>query len=81
MPISLARFMRAMDQATVWANANPAKSCRFWSTASGRSAMLVGHRATFADKLVPAQIQPLIDIVCKYQKIPVFPASDLIFRA
>ena len=78
----VARFMRAMNQAAVWANANPDKVVPILvEKLKADPAMLaIGHRATFTDKLVNAQIQPLIDVVAKYQKIPTFPASDLIFR-
>lgn len=78
----VARFVRTMDQAAVWANANPDKVVPILvDKLKADPAMLaIGHRATFTDKLVNAQIQPLIDIVTKYQKVPNFPASDLIFR-
>jgi NitT/TauT family transport system substrate-binding protein len=78
----VARFVRAMNQAAVWANANPDKVVPILvEKLKADPAMLaIGHRTTFTDKLVNAQIQPLIDVVAKYQKIPTFPASDLIFR-
>ena len=79
----VARFVRTMNQAAVWANANPDKVVPILvDKLKADPAMLaIGHRATFTDKLVNGQIQPLIDIVAKYQKVPTFPASDLIFRA
>ena len=78
----VARFARTMNQAAVWANANPDKVVPILvdKLKADRAMLAIGHRATFTDKLVNAQIQPLIDIVCRYQKIPVFPASDLIFH-
>jgi NitT/TauT family transport system substrate-binding protein len=81
-PDLVSRFVRTMNQAGVWANANPDKVVPILiDKLKADPAMLtIGHRATFTDKLVNAQIQPLIDIVARYQKFPTFPASDLIFR-
>jgi NitT/TauT family transport system substrate-binding protein len=81
-PDLVARFARAMNQAGVWANANPDKVVPILvDKLKADPAMLaIGHRTTFTDKLVNGQIQPLIDIVARYQKVPTFSASDLIFR-
>jgi NitT/TauT family transport system substrate-binding protein len=78
----VSRFVRSMDQAGIWANANPDKVVPILiDKLKADPAMLtIGHRATYTDKLVNGQIQPLIDIVAKYQKFPTFPASDLIFK-
>lgn len=82
-PDLVARFVRAMNQAGNWANANPDKVVPILvdKLKASPEMLSIGHRTTFTDKLVNAQIQPLIDIVAKYQKFPAFPASDLIFRA
>jgi NitT/TauT family transport system substrate-binding protein len=79
----IARFMRAMNQAGLWANANPDRVVPILVDKLKTNAEILsyGHRATFTDKLVNAQVQPLIDIVAKYQKFPTFPASDMIFKA
>jgi NitT/TauT family transport system substrate-binding protein len=81
-PDLVSRFVRAMNQAGLWGNANPDKVVPILvDKLKADPAMLtIGHRATFTDKLVNGQIQPLIDIVAKYQKFPAFPASDLIFK-
>jgi NitT/TauT family transport system substrate-binding protein len=81
-PDLVSRFVRAMNQAGLWGNANPDKVVPILvDKLKADPAMLtIGHRATFTDKLVNGQIQPLIDIVARYQKFPAFPASDLIFR-
>jgi NitT/TauT family transport system substrate-binding protein len=78
----VSRFVRSMNQAGVWANANPDKVVPILvDKLKADPAMLaIGHRTTFTDKLVNAQIQPLIDIVTRYQKVPTFSASELIFR-
>jgi NitT/TauT family transport system substrate-binding protein len=81
-PDLVSRFVRAMDQAALWANANPDKVVPILvnKLKADPAILAIGHRATFTDKLVNAQIQPLIDIVTRYQKVPSFPASELIFR-
>lgn len=81
-PDLVKRFVGAMNQAGVWANANPEKVVPILvdKLKVSPEILAIGHRATFTDKLVNAQIQPLVDLVAKYQKFPVFPASDLIFR-
>jgi NitT/TauT family transport system substrate-binding protein len=79
---TVSRFARAMSDAASWANANPDKVVPIVASKLKQDADLVAqvHRATFATRLVDAQIQPSIDVVAKYQKIPPFPASELIFR-
>jgi NitT/TauT family transport system substrate-binding protein len=81
-PDLVSRFVRAMNQAAVWANANPDKVVPILvnKLKADPDVLALSHRATFTDKLVNAQIQPLIDIVARYQKVPTFSASDLIFR-
>ncbi len=71
-----------MNQASAWANANPDKVIPILvdKLKASPEMLSIGHRTTFTDKLVNGQIQPLIDIVAKYQKFPRFPASDMIFK-
>lgn len=52
----------------VWANSNPDKVVPILvdKLKTNPDMLAIGHRTTFTDKFVNAQIQPLIDIVAAY---------------
>jgi len=69
-PDLVARFARAMNQAGVWLMQSDKVVPILVDKLKADPAMLaIGHRTTFTDKLVNGQIQPLIDIVARYQKV------------
>lgn len=76
------RFARAMEQSAVWADANPDKVVAIAAPKLKQDPQVLASvlRTDYTDKLVPAQIQPSIDIAAKYQKFAPFPAADLIFH-
>jgi NitT/TauT family transport system substrate-binding protein len=77
---TVARFTRAVTEAQLWANKNHADSAKILVADAKLDPDLVATmtRATFAPKLDDALIQPLIDLMAKYGRIPApFPAADL----
>jgi NitT/TauT family transport system substrate-binding protein len=81
-PESVAAFARAMYQAGAWGQANPTKVIPILESKMklDPATLALVRRATFSDNLVVAQIQPWIDMVAKYKKFRVFPASDIMFH-
>jgi NitT/TauT family transport system substrate-binding protein len=80
-PDLVARFVSAMAEAGRWANANPAKVVPIIANhlKSDPATTAAAPRTDFTDRLVPAQIQPWIDITAHYAKFPSFPTSELVF--
>jgi len=80
-PDLVTRFVGAMLAAARWANANPDKVApilvKYLKADPGLVA--AAHRAYFAERLVPAQIQPWINVTAKYAKFAAFPATELIY--
>lgn len=78
------KFAATLRRTAAWANANPAAAApileRFTKIPAATVAQMA--RATYADTIVAAQIQPVIDILAEYKFIPSrFPAADIIWTA
>jgi len=80
-PDLVARFTAAMLEAARWANANQDKVVPILSKYLRADPVITAaaHRAVFAEHLVPADMQPWINVTAKYAKFPAFPATDLIY--
>jgi NitT/TauT family transport system substrate-binding protein len=80
-PDLVAKFASAMLEAARWANANQDKVVPILTKELKADPVLAAaaHRPYFAEKLVPAQVQPWIDVTAHYAKFPAFPASSLIY--
>ena len=79
----LNRFISAIHEAAVWANANHAKSAeillKYAKMDPEAAAGMV--RVHYGETLNPAWLQPVINVAAKYSKFPPFPAADLIYKA
>ncbi len=79
----LNRFVAAIHEAAVWANANHAKSAeillKYAKMDPDAAAAMV--RVRYGETLNPAWLQPVINVAAKYSKFPPFPAGDLIYKA
>lgn len=82
-PDLVVRFGSAMLDAAQWANANTDKVVPILSKELKADPVLTAaaHRALFAERLVPAEIQPWIDVTAKYAKFAPFPATQLLYVA
>lgn len=80
-PDLVTRFTAAMLEAARWANANPAKVVPILAKELRADPVLTAeaNRPWFFEKLVPAQMQPYIDVTAKYAKFTPFPAAELIY--
>jgi NitT/TauT family transport system substrate-binding protein len=78
-PDLVKRFQRAMAESAAWANKNQAASGALLTKYTQIVVEPGMKRTVYAEKLDPAQIQPLIDASAKYGAIGAsFPAADLI---
>jgi NitT/TauT family transport system substrate-binding protein len=78
-PDLVKRFQRAMSDAAAWANRNQAASGDLLTKYTQIIVEPGMRRSVYAEKLDPAQIQPLIDASAKYGALKAsFPAGDLI---
>jgi NitT/TauT family transport system substrate-binding protein len=79
-PEAVVRFAAAIREATEWALKNPAKCpdivAKYLKMEPAQVAAT--PRAYFARSLVPAMVQPGIDLTARYAKFPPFPAQELI---
>lgn len=83
-PDLCARFAAAIREASVWGNHNQAKSALILEKYAKVDADTVAHmtRSTYAETIVPAELQPTIDFAAKYKFLDQgFPASELIWKA
>ncbi len=80
-PDAVARFTAAMLAAARWANANQAKVVPIIAKELHADPVLAAEtsRPYFPEKLVPAQMQPWIDVTAHYAKFPTFPVEELIY--
>jgi NitT/TauT family transport system substrate-binding protein len=80
-PDVVARFAAAMGEAARWANANPTKVVPIIVSHLNADPAITAAatRTLFGDRVLPAQVQPWIDVTAKYAKFAPFPASELIF--
>lgn len=81
-PDLVARFSRAIIKSAAWANANPNKVVPIVASKLHQDPeqLYKTHRAVYGVKLVDTEIQPSIDLIAKYEKVPSFPASEIIYR-
>ena len=82
-PDLVQRFVTAMHDSAVWANANQGKSAEILAKYAriDPKAAATMTRARFAETLTPALVQPTIDVAAKYKAIDAaFPAQDLIYQ-
>ena len=82
-PDVLKRFISAIHEASVWANANHAKSAeillKYAKMDPDLAAAMV--RTKYDEQLTTAFLQPVINVAAKYGKFPPFPADELIYKA
>ena len=80
-PEATARFAQSIRDATDWALKNPAKCpdilAKYLKVEASAAALT--PRTNFARALVPAQVQPGIDLTAKYAKFATFPAQELLY--
>ncbi|HEX3550765.1 MAG TPA: ABC transporter substrate-binding protein [Candidatus Elarobacter sp.] len=78
-PAELRRFVAAIDEAGRWANAHRADSARILEKYTKIHVSPSMRRTTYAERLAPSEIQPLIDAAARYKSLKApFPASELI---
>jgi len=79
---AIRRFQAAILESSKWGNANHAKSAEILAKAAklDESNIRSTVRSVYAERLDPAQIQPVIDVTAKYGGGTAFPAEELIFR-
>jgi ABC-type nitrate/sulfonate/bicarbonate transport system substrate-binding protein len=83
-PDLVVRFVAAIREASVWGNANKAKSAVILEKYSKVDADTLAHmtRSVYAETLVPSEVQLTIDFAAKYKFLDAaFPAGDLIWKA
>jgi NitT/TauT family transport system substrate-binding protein len=82
-PETVKAFIAAIREASIWGNANHAKSAEILMKYAKVDADTVAHmtRSVYAETLLPAEIQPTIDFGAKYKYLgAAFPATDLIYQ-
>jgi NitT/TauT family transport system substrate-binding protein len=82
-PDLVAKFVSAMVAAAHWGNANQDKVVPYLVKYLKADPVLAAaeHRPHFADRLVPALMQPWINVTAKYAKFAPFPAAEVIYVA
>ena len=75
------KFQTAIRNAAVWANKNHDRTAEILVRVAHANPEIVAAsvRAEFGERLDPAQLQPLINVTAKYDGIPAFPATDIIY--
>jgi ABC-type nitrate/sulfonate/bicarbonate transport system substrate-binding protein len=76
----VARFARAVIDAGIWANRNPAPSAEILThdVKLDPATLATMVRTRFGESLSPAMIQPQIDVAAHYGLFTAFPATDLL---
>jgi ABC-type nitrate/sulfonate/bicarbonate transport system substrate-binding protein len=74
----------ALREAGLWANSNPRASAEILAAASGLDVAVIAStkRVVYPRRaLVPADVQPLIEVAARYGVIPSsFPAQEVIWK-
>ncbi len=81
---ALGRFLRVLQQASLYADAHPENTLDLVASFSGidRAALKNMQRATFDPVIDPAAVQPVIDAAVKYKALPsMLSAKDMISSA
>jgi NitT/TauT family transport system substrate-binding protein len=77
-PDIVAKFSQAIAEASVWANAHQAESAKILEKYTKAAVDTKMVRVLYVDRLVPRQVQPLIDVSARYGVISKsFPAAEL----
>ena len=80
-PDIVQKFVRAVSEASRWANTHHAESAAILEKHSKTKVAANMVRVAYGEDLSAAEIQPVIDISAKYGTIPAaFPAADLLTR-
>lgn len=83
-PQLVSRFVAVMRDTAAWANENPGKSGEILAHYSkiGRNLIATMSRVHYSEKLLPALIQPTIDMMAKYKVIEApFDAGTMLYRS
>jgi NitT/TauT family transport system substrate-binding protein len=83
-PDLVKKIVRVIHESAVWANKNNAASAEILAgvTKIDPATLRTMVRSVYAERLEPAQIQPLIDLAARYGLLKAaFPAQDLIDRS
>jgi NitT/TauT family transport system substrate-binding protein len=81
-PDLAAAYAKAIYQTAKWANSHHAESAVILEEATGIHMALSDHRIPFAEKLTPADLQPLIDVCAKYGLLKTaFPANEIVYHS
>ncbi len=74
-------YAAVMHETALWANQNPEKSADIVAkyTKLDLAVVTTMVRSHFGEQLVPALMQPVVDVAAKYNKFASFPASELIY--
>jgi NitT/TauT family transport system substrate-binding protein len=77
------RYQSAIAETAAWANRNRTQTAAILIKAAGLKGDVVHSmtRIVYAEKMLPAQVQPVIDTTAKYTGAPTFPAAEIIFTA
>jgi NitT/TauT family transport system substrate-binding protein len=80
-PDQVARFASAIHEAAVWANNNPDKVVPIVAKYLKSDPALTAKAARpyWVEALIPAQVQPWIDVTARYAKFAPFPAQELLY--
>jgi NitT/TauT family transport system substrate-binding protein len=78
---TVTRFATAMHNAAIWANAHQTLTIPMAAKYLKSDPALTAQtrRPHYAEVLLPAQVQPYIDVTARYAKFAPFPASELIY--
>ncbi len=81
-PAIVTRLQSVVRKTTAWANKNHDRSGQILMKYAklNEETLHTMLRTVFAERLDPAQIQPVVDLTAKYGSIPTFPASELLYR-
>jgi NitT/TauT family transport system substrate-binding protein len=76
------RFIAALRETAVWANANHAKSLDILLKYAKIDPALAGGmvRVKYGERLDPALMQPVINVAAKYSKFAAFKADDITYK-
>lgn len=80
-PDVLNRFVTAIHEAAVWANANHARSAEILVAATkvDPSTVAAMTRVRYGDRLSAPMLQPVVNVAVKYGGITSYPAQELIY--
>jgi NitT/TauT family transport system substrate-binding protein len=80
-PDEIRKFQTAIRNAAIWANKNHERTAEILVRVAHANPEIVAAsvRAEYGERLEPAQLQPLINTTAKYDGIPAFPASQIIY--